>query len=219
MKGEIQMKIIKALSIILTVAFATSVAKTSNVGCEEPSRNNYTATAVENESLRMVENLSSVQTKPIRDTLQKEYPETVKSVLANKPIKTVKFTSLGVPNINSSFKTWMSYRAVTNKNSPQYKLINTYGWVDSEGFMRCSSGKEWGIDQNYYMIALGSYYGTTIGTKYRITLDTGKVFYGVLADCKANKHTNKTNQYARNNDVVEFIVDTKKLNSIKKTLL
>ena len=128
-------------------------------------------------------------------------------------VETVKYTSLGVPNINSSFKTWMSYRAVTNKRSPQYKFINTYGWADEEGFMRYSSEKEPGVSQDYYMIALGSYYGTTIGTKYRITLTTGEVFYGVLADCKADKDTNKTNQYARDNDIVEFIVDTKKLNS------
>ena len=128
-------------------------------------------------------------------------------------LKRMEYTSLGVPSVDSSFKTWMSYRAVTNKKSPQYRLINTCGWADNEGFMRCSSEKELGIDQDYYMIALGSYYGTNIGTKYRITLSTGKVFYGILADCKADKHTNKTNQYAKNNDVVEFLVDTRKLNS------
>lgn len=152
--------------------------------------------------------------KTADETSEKPIKNTCTAVaVENKPIKTAKYTSLGVPNINSSFKTWMSYRAVTNKKSPQYKLINTYGWADSEGFMRCSSEKELGIEQDYYMIALGSYYGTKIGTKYKITLTTGRVFYGVLADCKADKHTNKTNQYAKNNDVVEFIVDTKKLNS------
>lgn len=122
------------------------------------------------------------------------------------------YTSLGVPNVNSSFKTWMSYKAVTNKNSPQYKFIYTWGWSDSEGFMRCCGERDLGIEQDYYLIALGSYYGTTIGTKYKITLDTGKVFYGALADCKSDKHTNSTNQYARNKDVVEFLVDTKSLN-------
>lgn len=125
----------------------------------------------------------------------------------------VTYTSLGVPNINSSFKTWMNYKAVTNKKSPQYKFIHTYGWVDSEGFMRCSGERDLGVEQDYYLIALGSYYGTAIGTKYRITLDNGKIFYGALADCKANKHTNSTNQYVpRNGNVVEFLVDTSKLN-------
>lgn len=123
------------------------------------------------------------------------------------------YVSLGVPtNINTSFKTYMDYKAVTNTSSPQYKLINTYGWCDSEGFMRANGERDLGISDDYYMIALGSYYGTKIGTKYKITTNTGNVFYGILADCKDDKHTNSTNQYAKNNDVVEFIVDTKKLN-------
>lgn len=132
---------------------------------------------------------------------------------------TIKYMSLDVPNIDNSFKTWMSYKAVKDKNSPQYKFINTYGWSDVEGFMRCYSERELGIEQDYYMIALGSYYGTEIGTKYRITLDTGEVFYGVLADCKDDKHTNSTNQYIpHNGNVVEFLVEKTKLNSnVRKT--
>lgn len=130
---------------------------------------------------------------------------------------TVKYTPLGVPDINSSFKTWMSYKAVTNKQSPQYQFINTYGWSDAEGFMRANSEPDLGVKQDYYMIALGSYYGTTIGTKYRITLDTGRVFYGVLSECKADVHTNSTNQYVvHNKNIVEFIVDTTKLNWLVK---
>lgn len=135
------------------------------------------------------------------------------------PKQVVKYTPLGVPNINSSFKTWMSYKAVTNKNSQQYKFIHTYGWSDSQGFMRCAGEKELGVEQDYYLIALGSFYGTTIGTKYRITLDTGKVFYGVLADCKNDKHTNATNQYViHNGNIVEFLVDKTKLNRKVKVM-
>ena len=131
----------------------------------------------------------------------------------------VEYTSLGVPNIQSYLKTWMSYKAVTDKNSPHYKFINTYGWVDSEGFMRSDGERSLGIDDDYYLIALGSYYGTTIGTKYRITLDTGKVFYGALADCKADIHTNSTNQYIpMNGNVVEFLVDTATLNKDVKRM-
>ena len=43
-------------------------------------------------------------------------------------------------------------------------------------------------------------------------MDTGRVFYGILGDQKADIHTNSTNQYARNNDVVEFVVDSRILN-------
>lgn len=139
-------------------------------------------------------------------------------VVEEEPPK-IRYESLGVPNINSSFKTWMSYKAVTNKRSPQYNYIHTYGWSDEEGFMRAKADGEYGIEQDYYMIALGSYYGTEIGTKYRITLDTGKIFYGALADCKSDKHTNSTNQYiSHNGNVVEFLIDKTKLNkSVRKT--
>lgn len=140
-------------------------------------------------------------------------------VQESEPKPTIKYTSLEVPNIDSSFKTWMNYKAVTNKESTQYKFINTYGWSDNEGFMRCVADEDLGIDQDYYLIALGSFYGTSIGTKYRITLDTGKVFYGVLADCKADIHTNDTNQYIQHNgNVVEFVVDTSKLNKKVKRM-
>lgn len=130
---------------------------------------------------------------------------------------TVKYTEMNVPRISSYCKTWMDYRAITSKSSPQYKLVNNvhnnYTYVDSEGFLRFSAEWQYGIPQDYYIIALGSYYGTEIGTKYRITTDTGNVFYGMLGDQKANQHTNSTCQYAvRNKDIVEFIVDKRQLN-------
>ena len=130
----------------------------------------------------------------------------------------VNYTSLGVPSIDSSFKTYMDYRTVTNTSSSQYKFIHSWGWSDYAGFMRCNSELDLGITDNYYLVALGSYYGTEIGTKYRVTTDTGKMFYCVLADCKDDAHTNATHQYAGNNDVVEFLVDSRKLLGSVKTM-
>ncbi len=124
----------------------------------------------------------------------------------------VTYTEFGVPDINSSFKTWMDYRTITNCESAQYKFIHTWDWCDGEGFMRANGERDLGIPEDYYMIALGSYYGTEIGTKYRITTDTGNVFYGVLCDQKDDGDTDPTNRYAYNDDVVEFIVDTSCLN-------
>lgn len=139
-------------------------------------------------------------------------PETVSS-------PTVVYTDMGVPSgIDTSFKTYMDWRKITNSSSAQYKYIRKFGWCDGEGFMRASGERGLGITDDYYMIALGSYYGTTIGTKYRITTDTGMIFYGVLADVKADIHTNSTNQYARNHDVVEFLVDIRYLNRTVKRM-
>lgn len=126
------------------------------------------------------------------------------------------YTPYGVPDINSSFKTYMDYRCITNTSSPQYKYIQQWGWADDNGFMRCNGERDLGITDDYYMVALGSYYGTGIGTKYKITTDTGNVFYAVLCDQKADCDTDGTHRYSYNNDVVEFIVDTRSLNETVK---
>ena len=131
---------------------------------------------------------------------------------------TITYTSLGVPAIKSFFKTYMDYRTITNKSSPQYNFIQIFGWCDNNGFMRANGERDLGVADDYYMIALGSYYGTEIGTKYKISTDTGNVFYGILCDQKDDAHTNSTHQYASNNDVVEFIVDTRTLISTVKRM-
>ena len=121
------------------------------------------------------------------------------------------YIPLGVPAINSSFKTYMDYRMVVNECSAQYKFIRAWGWSDYDGFMRCNGETDLGITDNYYMVALGSYYGTEIGTKYKVTTDTGHQFYCVLSECKDDADTNETHQYAGDNDIIEFLVDIDRL--------
>lgn len=135
---------------------------------------------------------------------------------ASAQAMTVTYTQLGVPPIDSSFKTYMDYRCITDTSSPQYAYLKRWGWSDWDGFMRCDAETDLGITGDYYMIAMGSYYGTGIGTKYRITTDTGNVFYGVLVDCKADCDTDYTHRYSYNNDVIEFIVDTTRLDKTVK---
>lgn len=128
----------------------------------------------------------------------------------------IQYESLDVPDIPSSFKAFMDYRTITDENSRQYQYISQHAQVDEHGFLRAES--ETVVPEDYYLIALGSFYGTDIGAKYKITTDSGGVFYGVLADCKADKHTNSTNQYTvvGTPNIVEFIVDTKMLNKAVK---
>lgn len=126
------------------------------------------------------------------------------------------YIDISTPNIDSSFKTYMDYRTITSQSSDQYKYIDRWGWSDYDGFMRCDGERDLGIESDYYLIAMGSYYGSEIGSKYRITTDTGNVFYGCLADQKDDRDTNYTHQWSYNNDVVEFIVDTQKLPNIIK---
>lgn len=106
-------------------------------------------------------------------------------------------------------KTYMDYRHITDTSSEQYKL-QEQSYTDEYGYRRVN---------DYYVIALGSAYGTKIGTKYLITLDTGLVFPVVLGDCKADIHTDPSNKYIpHNGNIAEFIVDTQKLEQMAKTM-
>jgi hypothetical protein len=111
-----------------------------------------------------------------------------------------------IPSGDTAFKSYMSYRAITNTRSAQYKLQQQC-WTDDEGLRRY---------QDDYVIALGTYYADHIGERFKITLDTGESFTAVVGDFKANRHTDSKNQYydtgnGRKN-IVEFVVDTKELN-------
>ena len=109
--------------------------------------------------------------------------------------------NMGLPKVTGETKTYAYYTAVTAKTTPQYKLLNSKEcYTDPETGIRMYDG--------CYCVALGSYYGSAIGTKYRITLSTGKSINVILCDQKSNRHTDKNHQYAvKNQDIVEFYVE------------
>lgn len=107
-----------------------------------------------------------------------------------------------VPDIDSDFKSYMDYRCITNTESAQYKLQQKC-YTDENGLR---------IHDGYYVVALGTYYSSTVGERFKITLDTGEELYCEVGDVKANCDTDETNRYVPiNGNIVEFIVDTKKL--------
>lgn len=101
-------------------------------------------------------------------------------------------------------KSHMSWRAVTDTSSPQYRLLHSEGMGTGKYGIRTYNGR--------LCIAMGSYYGSEIGTKFDITLDNGTKLYCVLADQKADKDTNSTNQYHTcDGSVIEFVVETSEM--------
>lgn len=114
-------------------------------------------------------------------------------------------TVFDVPNGKTNFCAYMDYRTITDPTSEQYKFQQIC-WTDSQGIRR--QGDD-------VCIALGSYYGTQIGSRYIITTDEGNEFTAVLADCKADCHTDSLHQYRPVSygykNVVEFVVDTEVL--------
>ena len=112
----------------------------------------------------------------------------------------------GVPRgSDGSFKSYMSYKAITNKESKQYQL-QTECWTDGFGFRR------WG---DYYCVAMGTAYSDVIGTKFVITFDTGVQIKVILSDVKQDRHTDSTNRFVpKNGNICEFLVDTNKLSKV-----
>lgn len=120
------------------------------------------------------------------------------------------FKSLELPkNVTGSFKTYMDYRTITSKASKQYNL-QQLAKTDDNGF-RVFNGK--------YLVAVGTYYAKEVGKELKITLDSGIEFYAVVGDIKSNLHTDINNQYIEmNGNIIEFIVDTKKIDPVCKRL-
>lgn len=95
-------------------------------------------------------------------------------------------------------KSYMSYKAITSKTSPQYKL-QQIAYTGTHG-IRQVNGR--------YCIALGSAYTRTIGTHVDIILENGEIIPCILADQKQDIHTDPTNRVCFDGSLVEFVVDT-----------
>ncbi len=117
-----------------------------------------------------------------------------------------------IPDGDTSFKSFMDFRCITNTDSAQYELQQSC-YTDEDGMRRYNTD---------YVIAMGSYYTSKIGSRYRIQLDGGRVFYATVGDFKADEHTDAMNQYTASGNgsknIVEFIVDTDALPDLTKEM-
>lgn len=110
----------------------------------------------------------------------------------------------------SGKKTYMSYKAITSTGSKQYKLQKDYGYTGEYG-VREVDGR--------FCVALGSYFNTSIGQYFDLILENGVTISCVMADAKADIHTDKNNIFTvANNCASEFVVDTTSLDSMAKRM-
>lgn len=116
-------------------------------------------------------------------------------------------------NYDTTFKAYMDYRKITDVTSAQWGLQQK-AYTDNNGLRK--------ID-DYYCVALGTFYSEKCGEKFKISLDSGITFNAIVADIKHPDDTDKYNKFTplidNNNDpicngngitmvnVVEFIVD------------
>lgn len=116
-----------------------------------------------------------------------------------------------VPNGNTSMKSYMDYRKITNKSSAQYQLQQRDDvYTDKEGFRKIG---------DRYIVAVGTYYSNTVGDCIRVELSEGGIFEAIVGDIKDNSHTDSRNQQHKvDGSVVEFIVDVKNINTLCKKM-
>ena len=113
---------------------------------------------------------------------------------------------------DSSFKSFMDYRMITDQTSRLWKLQQK-AYTDQNGIRKIG---------DYYCVAMGSGISSKIGDKFEVELDTGEIIKVILADQKADRHTDKTNTYLDMGDgrinVVEFIVETESMPEIVQVM-
>lgn len=106
-------------------------------------------------------------------------------------------------NSGGSFKSFMDYRSVIDTTSKQYQLIYSGDiYVGSDGLLYSEDG--------YIGVALGSAFGD-IGDKFIIKTDTGNKIKAIKLDSKADKDTVDGIYHKTDGSVVEFLVDTDKI--------
>ena len=128
---------------------------------------------------------------------ENKYCYVYKKYIADSPAS---YTSYDISN-SSGFKSYMSYKAITNKVSKQYKLQQ-----------RAYTG-DYGIRMvdDRYCTAIGSYFQKEVGTYFDLVLENGTVIKCILGDIKSEKHTYEDNITSFNGCVSEFIVDSNHL--------
>lgn len=127
------------------------------------------------------------------------------TVVANTEIKTEEVvdnkTGDGVIKYapKDSRKSYMDFRTITSRNSPQYKLQYGYAKTASNG-IRTVNGR--------YCVALGSYFTHEVGRYVDLYLANGTVLPCIIGDCKQDAHTMKNHSIGIDGGVSEFIVHT-----------
>jgi len=117
------------------------------------------------------------------------------------------YTVFNIENKNI-FKSYMDYRAITNRRSLQYLIQKQYAHTGNYGIRMVS---------NRYCVAIGTAFNVKVGVYFDLILENGVTIPCIVSDIKAKADTESNNISTKSNGCVsEFIVDSKKLNPIAK---
>ena len=134
------------------------------------------------------------------EKLYKElYEEPCEGPEIPEPVVFVPVLQNPIPQARCYFKSWMDWRAITYRNSRQWRM-QQIAYTCDYGFRRVDG---------LYMIALGTYFlYSGVGDVFDITLSSGVTFRAVVGDIKSDRHTDPTNRFhISDGSVIEFVVD------------
>lgn len=101
----------------------------------------------------------------------------------------------------TSAKTYMDYRAITDTSSTQYQFIHSDEiTICEDGFLRDSEG--------HIGVAMGSYFGE-IGSRYICYLENGETIPVIKVEAKNDAHTIEGFCGSIAYEIIEFVIDTK----------
>lgn len=104
-------------------------------------------------------------------------------------------------------KSFEDYRCLSTKS--RQGMLQTIADTSPSGLRK--------VD-NRYCVAVGSYFSHDIGKYIDVVLQNGKVIPCIIADAKADVHTDDSNAISHDGSCIEFIVDIYKLpNNVKKS--
>lgn len=210
--------IIKNILIIILIVFEVAIFVVFNNKCNRLKNANVELESTIQNQIDVIKDLN-VQNDDLNNrVLQLEEENGLLTEEKNKLIEdkatlqwelsSLKTEPQIIPQTNyKDFKSYMSYKAITNNSSKQYAL-QQQATTNENGF-RCIDGKP--------LVAVGTGWGLSVGDSAVVHCDNGNSFEVVIGDIKADIHTlsdNKTT--ASNNCRCEFIVDMSSLNPTVK---
>lgn len=175
------------------------------------SNNKYNKLKESNDALELTVNnqATTIDDMTEENNDLKEYISQLEEKIATQEQKK-SVTSTNTTSVsNRDFKSYMSYKAITDRSSKQWQL-QQQAYTDDNG-IRCVNGRP--------MIAVGTGWGLVVGDVALVTCDNGNSFEVIIGDIKADAHTladNKTG--AANGCRCEFIVDSSALNNTVKVI-
>lgn len=126
-----------------------------------------------------------------------------------EPEEVINYITYNIPE-NKGFKSYMDYRTITSTGSKQFQLQNLYANTGDYGIRM--------VDDRF-CIAVGTHFDAQIGQYLDLILENGSVIPCVLADVKADIHTDSNNIITLANGCVsEFVVYTLSLHNMAKRM-